>query len=123
MNEPGESNEAHWHEDFDEWWMVLEGDIDFEIGYPAGKHTEYQEIITIHAKRGDLVFCPKGLRHHIRTVGTTTSYRLAVATPTAPHVYTDENVKEWRGDEFLDASTVEAPGKEPGASDTYEGQS
>lgn len=111
MNEPGESNDAHWHDDFDEWWMVLEGEIDFEIGLPADKvGTEYKELITIHAKKGDLVFCPKGLRHHIRTVGTVTSYRLAIATPTAPHVYTDEDVKVWRGDDFVTASTIEVSG-------------
>ncbi len=122
MNQPGESNDAHWHDDFDEWWMVLEGEIDFEIGLPANKQgAPYGEIITIHARKGDLVFCPKGLRHHIRTVGTRTSYRLAVATPAAPHVYTDKDVKEWRGDEFVDASTVEAPSlRQPDDSGPYD---
>ena len=41
---PGGSNDAHVHADFNEWWVVLQSELEWEIGnYP-----------TIHAKKGDV---------------------------------------------------------------------
>ena len=77
---PGMANEAHWHPDFDEWWAVLKGEITWEVGIDRPK---------IHARAGDIVFVPKGMRHHISTQGDETSLRLAVMTHDAPHIYTD----------------------------------
>jgi mannose-6-phosphate isomerase-like protein (cupin superfamily) len=94
-NNPGESNEAHWHDDFDEYWIVLYGNIEYDISDP-----DQSNMTTIHAQAGDLIFCPRGKRHHIRTVGSTSSARLAIATPTAPHVYTDSQIKEWKDGQF-----------------------
>ena len=77
---PGMTNNAHWHPDFDEWWAVLKGELTWDVG--SGRPL-------IHARDGDIVFVPKGMRHHISTVGTGLSWRLAVTTPDAPHIYTD----------------------------------
>ena len=79
---PGMANRAHWHYDFDEWWMVLGGELTWEIGSrPA-----------IHAAEGDIVYSPRGFRHSIKTVGTRPSLRLPVTPPDNPHVWTDEDV-------------------------------
>ena len=79
---PGMTNNAHWHPDFDEWWAVLKGELTWDVG--SGRPL-------IHARDGDIVFVPKGMRHHISTVGTGLSWRLAVTTPDAPHIYTDDD--------------------------------
>ena len=74
-NEPGQTNDAHVHPDFNEWWIVMKGELDWEIG----------DYAPIHAKKGDVVFCPAGMRHHIRTVGTESSLRLGITKPDSNH--------------------------------------
>ena len=79
---PGMTNEAHWHPAFDEWWPVLKGEVTWEVG---------SNRPPIHAREGDVVFVPKGMRHLITTVGAGASLRLAVMAPEAVHVYTDDD--------------------------------
>ena len=79
---PGMSNNAHWHPDFDEWWAILKGELTWDVG--GGRPL-------IEAQEGDVVFVPKGMRHHITTVGDETSLRLAITTPEALHIYTDDD--------------------------------
>lgn len=79
---PGMSNRAHWHPDFDEWWTILKGELTWEVG---------KSRPILHAREGDIVFVPKGFRHHISTVGEGASLRLAITTPEAPHIYTDDD--------------------------------
>ena len=78
---PGQTNNAHWHPDFDEWWAILKGELTWQVGNRP----------LIHARAGDIVFTPKGFRHLISTVGDETSLRLAVTTPAAVHIFTDED--------------------------------
>ena len=79
---PGMTNNAHWHPDFNEWWAILRGELTWEVG--EGRPM-------IHAKEGDIVFVPEGMRHHISSVGEDISFRLAVTTPDQPHIYTDDD--------------------------------
>ena len=79
---PGMTNNAHWHPDFSEWWMIMRGELTWKVG-------ENRPII--EAKEGDIVFVPEGMRHHISTVGDDISFRLAVTTPDQPHIYTDDD--------------------------------
>ena len=77
---PGSTNDAHFHPDFNEWWVVLQGELEFEIGdYPV-----------VRAARGDVVRSPVGTRHLIRTVGSEQSVRLHVSMIGSNH----ENRKE-----------------------------
>jgi quercetin dioxygenase-like cupin family protein len=72
---PGLENDAHLHPDFNEWWIVLQGEFIWEIGdYPP-----------LRARAGDVVICPRKLRHSIKTVGTETSLRLAVSKRGSNH--------------------------------------
>ena len=57
---PGHPNDTHYHL-HDEWWIVLQGEIDWYIE---------DEATPIHAKAGDFVFGPKNRWHHIEPVGT-----------------------------------------------------
>src|SRR5512134_519200 len=91
---PGTGNRPHWHRDFDEWWVVLGGRLEWEL--TGGRVFE--------AAKDDIVWVPRGTVHHIRTVGAERSLRLAVAMPPAAHYFspceqcgfTDDGPREWR---------------------------
>ena len=90
---PGGGNRPHWHRDFDEWWMVVDGVLEWELTGGA----------ILKATRDDVVWVPRGTVHHIRNVGDRLSLRLAVAMPPAVHYfnpceqcgYTDDGPREW----------------------------
>ena len=71
---PGQPNDTHYHH-HDEWWVVLQGEIDW---YIEG------ETAPIHARAGDFVFGPKHLWHHLEPVGTTPSIRVAINARRVP---------------------------------------
>ncbi len=75
---PKEGNRRHYHPDWDEWWLILEGEYDYEID---GKHTI--------ARKGDVVSIERGLWHQITVSGNTRATRLAVSCDRVPHVYHD----------------------------------
>lgn len=79
---PEMSNNAHWHPDFDEWWTILKGELTWKIG-------ENRPLYNV--KEGDIIFVPKGMRHHISTIGDETSLRLAVTNTEMLHIYTDDD--------------------------------
>jgi quercetin dioxygenase-like cupin family protein len=64
---PGHKTDRHYHLT-DEWWFVVEGEIDWEIegGQP------------VHAKAGDFVFAPANHYHHIKPQGSVPTIRLAI---------------------------------------------
>jgi quercetin dioxygenase-like cupin family protein len=73
--EPGHPNDRHFHLE-DEWWLVLEGEI----------HWEMEGVDEpIRAKAGDFVFAPKNTFHHIHVVGNKPAVRLAISVPGEPH--------------------------------------
>src|SRR6266496_6359757 len=74
---PGGGNRPHWHREFDEWWVVLAGHLEWEL--TGGT--------VIQAAKDDIVWVPRGTVHHIRNVGEGLSLRLAVAMPPAAHYY------------------------------------
>ncbi len=79
---PGDVSKAHWHFDFDEWWVIGGGELVFEVG--GGRPN-------LHAREGDIVFTPRGFRHRIATVGQVESLRLPVTNPGNVHIWTDED--------------------------------
>ena len=78
-NPPGTGNRPHWHRDFDEYWVVMAGTLQWEL--TGG------EVIV--AEKDDIVFVPRGSVHHIQNIGDGLSLRLAFALPPAEHVWTD----------------------------------
>jgi mannose-6-phosphate isomerase-like protein (cupin superfamily) len=90
---PGGGNRPHWHREFDEWWVVLAGRLQWEL--TGG--------IVVEAAKDDIVWVPRGTVHHIVNVGDDLSLRLAVAMPPAQHYfspceqcgYTDDGPSEW----------------------------
>jgi mannose-6-phosphate isomerase-like protein (cupin superfamily) len=79
---PGTTSKAHWHFDFDEWWVILSGNLIFEIGDTRPP---------IYAQEGDIVFTPRGFRHQITTIGNSPSIRMPTTTPESVHIYTDDD--------------------------------
>ena len=90
---PGGGNRPHWHRDFDEWWVVLAGRLQWEL--TGG--------VLVEAAKDDIVWVPRGTVHHIRNLGDELSLRLAVAMPPALHIFhgceqcgfTDDGPREW----------------------------
>ena len=80
---PGMTNNAHWHPDFSEWWMIMRGELTWKVGRRTGRSSRPRD--------GDIVFVPEGMRHFISTVGDDISFRLAITTPEQPHIYTDDD--------------------------------
>ncbi len=78
-NSPGTGNRPHWHRNFDEYWVIMEGKLQW---YLTGG-----TVVT--AEKDDIVFVPRGSVHHIQNVGNGLSLRLAFALPPAEHVWTD----------------------------------
>ena len=79
---PNETNRTHFHKKDDEWWVVLQGKIKWWI--------EDEEII--FAKKGDVVFVPRGKQHKIKTVGNQSSFRLAISPPDIPHFHPEKDM-------------------------------
>lgn len=76
---PGGSNRPHWHDNYDEWWYVAQGTLEWHL--TGGQ--------AIAATANDIVWVPRGTVHHIRTVGDEPSLRFAVTVPPAEHIWTD----------------------------------
>ena len=75
---PGTPHDAHWHPEFDEWWTILKGELTWDLGE---KRPVYQ------VKEGDIMYLPRGLKHHILTQGSETSFRLAITDSEGLHVF------------------------------------
>jgi len=76
-NPPGSGNRPHWHKDFDEWWFVLAGKLQWEL--TGGT--------VIEAGKDEIVWVPRGTVHHIQNIGTDISLRCAIAMPPAVHYF------------------------------------
>ena len=73
----GTVNDNHCH-NYDEWWVVLEGEIDWVI---EGRDEPVQ------AKVGDFVYVPALTFHHIFPKGDGPSVRLGIALPGQGHLH------------------------------------
>ena len=80
--QPGDVSNAHWHFDFDEWWVIGGGELLFEVG---------EGRLKLHATEGDIVFTPRGFRHQIATIGDGVSLRMPVTTADNVHIWTDDD--------------------------------
>jgi len=58
FNEPGVGIPPHVHENEDEVFQVLSGQVEMSVG---------DKITSLHA--GDLIFCPKGVPHSWKVIG------------------------------------------------------
>jgi quercetin dioxygenase-like cupin family protein len=76
---PGEGNRSHYHPEWNEWWLIIDGEWKWEI--------EGKEYIV---RKNDIVFMEKGRVHRITAIGKRPAIRLAVSREDVPHVYTSK---------------------------------
>tara|TARA_B100001175_G_C19513872_1_gene645802 strand:+ start:5086 stop:6237 length:1152 start_codon:yes stop_codon:yes gene_type:complete len=79
---PGEGNRRHYHEDWDEWWLIIKGEWEFD----------YNNKI-LFAKKGDLIFLKRNTIHKIKATGDQLSIRMAVSRDDVEHIYLEEDYK------------------------------
>lgn len=72
---PGTENDRHYHLQ-DEWWIILQGEIDWEM--------ENSDQV-LEAKAGDIIFAPKNHFHLIKPKGSEKTVRLAISHPQEWH--------------------------------------
>ena len=70
QSEKGSGCRRHYHPDTDEWWVVIKGEIEFEIGDNEEK---------ILGEPGDVIFCKKGILHKISIISDEPCIRLSIA--------------------------------------------
>jgi len=75
---PGEGCRLHSHVTKDEWWLVLEGEFEWNLPF---------ENKVIRAKKNETVFLPKGTAHKIKCIGDRPGIRLAHGGRDMEHIY------------------------------------
>ncbi len=65
---PGHRTESHANPDYNEWWIVVGGEMVWHLGTRA----------PIRASAGDIVFCPADVSQSVETTGDTPSLRILV---------------------------------------------
>ena len=70
QSEKGSGCRKHYHPDTDEWWVVIQGEIEFEIG-------DNENFFT--GEPGDVIFCKKGIPHKISVISNEPCIRLSIA--------------------------------------------
>ena len=74
--QPGEGNRKHYHPNWNEWWLIIDGQWQFEID---------KKIYKI--KKNDIVFIEKNKIHKITALGKKPALRLAVSRSDVKHIY------------------------------------
>lgn len=73
---PGEGNRRHYHKDWDEWWLILEGEWSYEVDGVSGT-----------VRQGDVVFIERHRVHRVVAKGTSRAVRMAVSRDGVAHIY------------------------------------
>ena len=71
----GAPSDPHLHADFHEWWIIMAGEVAYDIG-------EYEQIV---AKFGDIVIAPAGYRHDIKPFKGDQCIRMVVGLENSNH--------------------------------------
>jgi quercetin dioxygenase-like cupin family protein len=85
ISPPGGGTPLHVHAREDETFVVLEGEIEFQI---AGA--------LVRPRPGTTLFGPRGVPHRYGNVGTTASRMLVLATPAGIEDFFDEVTRDFR---------------------------
>ena len=70
QSDKGAGCRKHYHPDTDEWWIVIKGQIEFQIGDNGKKYI---------GNPGDVIFCKKGITHKISVISDEPCSRLSIA--------------------------------------------
>jgi CMP-N,N'-diacetyllegionaminic acid synthase len=75
---PGEGNRRHFHDKWDEWWYIVQGNWEFE-------YNDRTEIVS----ENSVVLIQRNNIHKITAIGEKMSIRLAVSRDDVDHIYTN----------------------------------
>lgn len=78
---PGEGNRWHYHDDCDEFWIMLEGSMKWIID---GEN----EII---ANEKNIIYVKRMVKHKMLSIGDKPSIRLSISVPDVNHFYIPKN--------------------------------
>ena len=70
QSDKGTGCRKHYHPDTDEWWVVIKGQLEFEIGDNEEKFI---------GEPGDVIFCKKGVPHKVSVISNQPCIRLSIA--------------------------------------------
>jgi len=76
---PGEGNRKHYHPDSDEFWYIVDGELEWWIDGHGTRKVSKGDFVCVKAKVG----------HQITCVGDKPAIRLAIVKPDVEHVYLD----------------------------------
>ena len=79
---PGEGNRRHFHPEWDEWWLIIQGEWIWEIEGVENKISE-----------GQVIFIERNKIHKITANGNDAAIRLAVSRYDVAHVYTENDYR------------------------------
>ncbi len=74
--QPGEGNRMHYHSNWNEWWLIIDGKWEFVIG-------KQKKILV----KNDLILIKKNKVHKITAIGKKPAIRLAVSRGDVDHIY------------------------------------
>ena len=74
--QPGEGNRRHYHSNWNDWWLIVDGTWQFEI--------ENEKKIL---KKNDIILIKKNKIHKITAIGKKPAIRLAVSRGDVDHIY------------------------------------
>ena len=93
---PGTKHERHLFPDSASWFIVLDGEIKFEIEKPD------RSFEVINATKGSYVFVPERLLHSLEVVGSTPAIRYEVTSgPSSTPVYEKRPSQPAKGVEYI----------------------
>ena len=72
---PGTTPDTHIHPDFNEWWIALDGQTQWQIG-------QYEPVVS---NWGDIIMAPAGFAHDIRPKEGVQAIRFGVTHPNSNH--------------------------------------
>jgi CMP-N-acetylneuraminic acid synthetase/mannose-6-phosphate isomerase-like protein (cupin superfamily) len=82
----GNGCRKHYHPTKDEWWVIFRGEFEYKLWYNKENPYGNPDKIII-AKKGNLVFLPKGTVHVISCISEDPGVRLACGSKEMAHVY------------------------------------
>jgi quercetin dioxygenase-like cupin family protein len=74
--QPGRGNRKHYHSNWNEWWLIIDGKWEFEL-----------ESIKKILVKNDIILIKKNKIHKITAVGKKPAIRLAISRSDIDHIY------------------------------------
>ena len=78
---PNEGNRKHYHRNWEEIWIIYSGE--WQVQYNSEKYK--------NVTKGDVVYIPRNILHHIEVIGDNPGLRIAISRADILHIYKKHN--------------------------------